>query len=324
VQYRTLGRTDLKVDPLCLGGNVFGWTTDEGTSFAVLDAYFAAGGNFIDTADVYSSWVPGHSGGESESMLGRWMHERRNRDRVIIATKIGSQMNNDPKMQGLTGRYIKQEVEASLRRLQTDYIDLYLAHRDDSNTSLYETMDAFNDLVKAGKVRYLGASNYSAQRLKEALDVSARNGLARYEALQPPYNLVNREDYERGLEPLCREQQLGVFVYSSLASGFLTGKYHKGQELPDTPRAQGIQNRYMNERGFRILQEVEEVATGYRATPSQVALAWILARPGVTGPIASATSVDQLYELLGALDLELDQDTIAQLDRVSAWQNAQV
>jgi aryl-alcohol dehydrogenase-like predicted oxidoreductase len=172
-------------------------------------------------------------------------------------------------------------------------------------------------------VRVLGASNYSAQRLKEALDVSARNGLARYESLQPPYNLVNREDYERDLEPLCREQQLGVIVYSSLASGFLTGKYHKGQQLPNSPRAQGIQNRYMNERGFRILQEVEEVATGYRSTPSQVALAWILARPGVTGPIASATSVDQLHELLGSLNLEIDQDTIAQLDRVSAWQGIQ-
>jgi aryl-alcohol dehydrogenase-like predicted oxidoreductase len=322
VQYRTLGRTDLKVAPLCLGGNVFGWTANEQASFAVLDAYFEAGGNFIDTADTYSAWVAGHSGGESESVLGRWMHERRNRDRVIIATKLGSRMNNDPKMQGLSSGYIKREVEASLRRLQTDYIDLYQAHRDDPDTSLYETLDAFNDLVKAGKVRHLGASNYSAQRLKETLDVSKRNGLARYESLQPPYNLVNRESYERDLEPLCREQQLGVIVYSSLASGFLTGKYHQGQQLPNTPRAEGIQNRYMNERGFRILQEVEEVATGYRATPSQVALAWILARPGVTGPIASATTVEQLRELLASLTLELDQDTITQLDRVSDWQNA--
>jgi aryl-alcohol dehydrogenase-like predicted oxidoreductase len=322
VQYRTLGRTDLKVAPLCLGGNVFGWTANEQASFAVLDAYFEAGGNFIDTADTYSAWVAGHSGGESESVLGRWMHERRNRDRVIIATKLGSRMNNDPKMQGLSSGYIKREVEASLRRLQTDYIDLYQAHRDDPDTSLYETLDAFNDLVKAGKVRHLGASNYSAQRLKETLDVSKRNGLARYESLQPPYNLVNRESYERDLEPLCREQQLGVIVYSSLASGFLTGKYQQGQQLPNTPRAEGIQNRYMNERGFRILQEVEEVATGYRATPSQVALAWILARPGVTGPIASATTVEQLRELLASLTLELDQDTITQLDRVSDWQNA--
>jgi aryl-alcohol dehydrogenase-like predicted oxidoreductase len=322
VQYRTLGRTDLKVAPLCLGGNVFGWTANEQASFAVLDAYFEAGGNFIDTADTYSAWVAGHSGGESESVLGRWMHERRNRDRVIIATKLGSRMNNDPKMQGLSSGYIKREVEASLRRLQTDYIDLYQAHRDDPDTSLYETLDAFNDLVKAGKVRHLGASNYSAQRLKETLDVSKRNGLARYESLQPPYNLVNRESYERDLEPLCREQQLGVIVYSSLASGFLTGKYQQGQQLPNTPRAEGIQNRYMNERGFRILQEVEEVATDYRATPSQVALAWILARPGVTGPIASATTVEQLRELLASLTLELDQDTITQLDRVSDWQNA--
>jgi aryl-alcohol dehydrogenase-like predicted oxidoreductase len=324
VQYRTLGRTDLKVAPFCLGGNVFGWTADEQASFAVLDAYMEAGGNFIDTADTYSSWVSGHSGGESEAVLGRWMHERRNRDQVIIATKLGSRMNNDPKMQGLAASYIKQEVEASLRRLQTDYIDLYQAHRDDPDTSLNETLEAFNDLVKAGKVRFIGASNYSAQRLKEALDVSAQHGFARYESLQPPYNLVNRENYERDLEPLCREQQLGVIVYSSLASGFLTGKYHQGQPLPTTPRAEGIQNRYMNERGFRILQEVEEVAAGYRATPSQVALAWILARPGVTGPIASATSVEQLHELLGSLTLDLDQDTIAQLNRVSDWQNAQV
>src|SRR2546425_4200693 len=248
---RKLGRTDLSVTPLCLGGNVFGWTADEQNSFAVLDAYVDGGGNFIDTADTYSTWVPGHVGGESESNLGRWLSTRNNRSRVIIATKVGSRMGTGPNAQGLSRQYILQEVEASLKRLQTDYIDLYQSHRDDPNTPLDETLAAFHDLVQQGKVRYIGASNYSAARLREALQVSDQHGYVRYECLQPPYSLVNRADYERELERLCLEKGLGVISYSSLASGFLTGHYRPGQDLPSSPRAKRIQERYMNEKGFR-------------------------------------------------------------------------
>ena len=230
---RKLGHTDLSVTPLCLGGNVFGWTADERSSFAVLDAYVDGGGNFIDTADTYSV-------GGSESILGRWMSTRKNRDRVILATKVGSHMGNDPNAHGLSRRYILEEVETSLKRLQTDYIDLYQAHRDDQNTPLDESMAAFHDLVQQGKVRYVGASNYSAARLREALQVSDQHGYVRYETLQPPYNLVNRAEYERDLEALCLEQGLGVITYSSLASGFLSGKYRSGKDLPSSPRAKGI------------------------------------------------------------------------------------
>jgi aryl-alcohol dehydrogenase-like predicted oxidoreductase len=315
---RTLGRTDMQVAELCLGGNVFGWTADEQTSFAVLDAYHEGGGNFIDTADTYSTWVPGHEGGESEAVLGRWMSARRNRDRVIIATKLGSRMNNDPHRQGLSRQYMLKEVEDSLRRLQTDYIDLYQAHRDDLDTPLEETMATFNEMIQQGKVRSIGASNYSAARLAEALKVSDQHGYARYQSLQPPYSLVNREEYERDLKQLCIEQRLSVITYSSLASGFLSGKYRQGQDMPSSPRAKGIQQRYMNEHGFRILEEVDRIARAHNATPSQVSLAWILAQPGITAPIASATTVEQTRELLGAVSLKLTDEEIQSLDRVSA------
>ncbi len=317
---RTPGRTDLQVAALCLGGNTFGWTTDEQTSFTVLDAYAEGGGNFIDTADVYSTWVPGHAGGESEAVLGRWMSERKNRDRVIIATKLGSRMNNDPQRQGLSRQYILKAVEDSLRRLQTDYIDIYKAHRDDANTPLEETMATFNELVQQGKVRYIGASNYSAERLAVALQVSDQHGYARYQTLQPPYSLVNRAEYERDLKDLCIRQGLGVITYSSLASGFLSGKYRHGQPIPSSPRAKGIQQRYMNEQGFRILEQVDEIAAAHDATPSQVSLAWILAQPGITAPIASATSVEQVRELLDAISLKLTDEELQSLDRVSAYQ----
>lgn len=305
---RKLGRTDLSVTPLCLGGNVFGWTADERSSFAVLDAYTDGGGNFIDTADVYGS-------GTSESILGRWMSTRKNRSRVILATKVGSRMGTDPNAQGLSRQYILEEVEASLKRLQTDYIDLYQAHRDDLDTPLDETLAAFNDLVRQGKVRYIGASNYSAARLQEALQVSEQHGYVRYECLQPPYNLVNRAEYERELEALCLAQGLGVITYSSLASGFLTGKYRQGQDLPTSPRAKRIQERYMNEKGFRVLEQLDRVAEAHRATLAQVALAWIMARPGITAAIASATSVEQVHELLGSVDLKLNEEDMAALDR---------
>lgn len=308
---RQLGRTDLSVSPLCFGGNVFGWTLDEQGSFAVLDAYIDGGGNFIDTADVYGK-------GTSESILGRWMSARKNRDRIILATKLGFPMGNDPNARGLSRQYILREVEASLKRLQTDYIDLYQAHGDDPGTPLTETMAAFNDLVQKGKVRYVGASNYSAARLREALSVSDEHGYVRYSCLQPPYNLVNRAQYEGDLEALCVEQGLGVITYSSLASGFLTGKYRPGRDLPSSPRAKRIQERYMNEKGFRVVEQLDHIAEAQGATVAQVALTWIMARPSVTSAIASATSVEQVRELLAAINLQLKPEEMEALNRVSA------
>jgi aryl-alcohol dehydrogenase-like predicted oxidoreductase len=295
---------------------VFGWTADEPTSFAVLDAYVEAGGNFVDTADVYARWVPGNSGGESETVLGRWMAARGNRGSVVIATKVGSEMGPDAR--GLSRRYIMTAVEDSLRRLQTDYIDLYQAHRDDETTPMDETLGAFDELVRQGKVRTIGASNFTRARLAEAHGVSEEHGYARYESLQPPYSLVDRGTYEPELEPYCREHDVGVITYSSLASGFLAGKYRPGQPLPSTPRAQGIQSKFMNERGFRVLAEVDRVAAAHGVTPAQVALAWQIARPGITAPIASATSVTQLQELLGAIDLKLDPEAVSALDQAGA------
>jgi len=308
---RQLGQTDLAVSALCFGGNVFGWTLDERGSFAVLDAYFKGGGNFIDTADVYGQ-------GASESILGRWMRSRKNRDRVVLATKLGSQMGNDPTARGLSRRYILQAVEASLKRLQTDAIDLYQAHRDDQDTPLAESMEAFDELVQQGKVRYVGASNYSAERLREALTVSDQQGYVRYSCLQPPYNLANRAQYEGVLESLCLEQGLGVIPYSSLASGFLTGKYRPGRALPTSPRAKGVQERYMHEKEFRVLEQLDRIAQAHGATVAQVALAWLMARPGITAPIASATSVEQVRELLDAATVQLTPEEMAALNTVSA------
>lgn len=308
---RRLGQSDLSVAPLSFGGNVFGWTADEPTSFAILDAYVNGGGNFIDTADSYSV-------GQSERILGRWMSERKNRDRLIIATKVGSQMGTDVNARGLSRQHILNEVDASLKRLQTEYIDLYQAHRDDPQTPLEETLATFNDLIQQGKVRSIGASNYSAARLREALQISEQYHYARYECVQPPYHLLNRAQYERELEPLCLTQGLGVITYSSLASGFLTGKYRQGQDVPSSPRAKRIQEQYMNEHAFRVLQEVDRIAQARQATDAQVAIAWFLARPGITAAIASATSIEQVRELLGSLELHLTQDEIQALDRVSA------
>jgi aryl-alcohol dehydrogenase-like predicted oxidoreductase len=316
---RKIERTDLRVSALCLGGNVFGWTCDEPTSFAVLDTFAAVDGNFIDTADVYANWVPGNVGGESETILGRWMQARKNRERMVIATKVGARMAGDPQKEGLSRKYIMQAVEASLRRLQTDYIDLYQAHYDDPGTPLEETLSAFNDLVKQGKARAIGASNYNAQRLAEALRISDKYGYARYVTLQPHYNLLYREEYERELEPLCKRQNIGVIPYHALASGFLTGKYRPGQQLPASPRAERVQRLYLNERGFRILAYVEQVAQAHHATIAQVALAWLLARPGIIAPITSATSVEQTRKLLGALDVRLTAEDLIVLDQISAW-----
>jgi aryl-alcohol dehydrogenase-like predicted oxidoreductase len=319
---RKLGRTGLKVSALCLGGNTFGWTTDQPTSEAVLDAYLEAGGNFVDTADVYARWAPGNKGGESETALGIWMTARRNRHAVIIATKVCGAMGAGPNDAGLSRQHIMDGVEASLRRLQTEYIDLYQAHWDDKDTPLEETLRAFDDLVRQGKVRYLGASNHVAWRLTRALWESDRHGYARYECLQPKYNLVIRDEYERELEPLCLEQNIGVIPYSSLASGFLSGKYHRGGPLPATARAGGVQKTYMNERGFAVLAAIEKVAAGTGATPAQVALSWLAHRPGITAPIASATSVAQLKEIAAAVDLRLDPEATTALDQASAWRAA--
>jgi len=311
---RKLGRTGLRVSALCLGGNTFGWTTDQKASETVLDAYLEAGGNFIDTADVYSRWAPGNSGGESEIVLGKWTAARKNRHAALIATKVMGPMGPGANDTGLSRQHIVEGVEDSLRRLQTDYIDLYQAHWDDRETPLEETLRAFDDLVSQGKVRYLGASNYQAWRLTRALWESDKRGYVRYESLQPKYNLVFRDEYERELEPLCLEQTLAVIPYSSLGSGFLSGKYRRGRDLPKTARAGNVQKTYMTDRGFTVLEAVEKVAASVGATPAQVALSWLAHRPGITAPIASATSVTQLKELLGGIELQLDAEARATLD----------
>jgi len=313
---RTLGTSTLKVSPLCLGTNVFGWTIDEKTSFAILDALVATGFNFIDTADIYSTWVPGHKGGESETIIGNWLKRSGNRGKVIIATKVGMEMT--PNDKGLSKAYIFRAVERSLQRLQTDYIDLYQSHQDDPTAPLEETLEAYAQLIKQGKVRVIGASNYTADRLAEALKISERHGLPRYESLQPHYNLCERAGYEAALEPLCLEKKLGVIPYFSLASGFLTGKYRSEADLSKSPRGQGV-TKYLNERGFRILAALDQVAQNLHATPGKVALAWLMARPSITAPIASATSVEQLHDLIDATNLNLDAGSVELLNQSSAW-----
>jgi aryl-alcohol dehydrogenase-like predicted oxidoreductase len=313
---RQLGKSGLEVSPLCFGGNVFGWTVDEKTSFELLDAFVSAGFDFIDTADVYSRWASGNKGGESEAIIGEWMKQRGNRDKIIVATKVGMEMGPDKK--GLAKSYILRSVEDSLRRLQTDYIDLYQSHQDDPETPLEETLEAYAHLIEQGKVRAIGASNYSAERLAESLKVSEQNRFPRYESLQPLYNLYDRADYEKELEPICREKGLGVIGYYSLASGFLTGKYRSDEDLSKSVRGKGVK-KYLNERGFRILKALDEVASQHDSTPARIALAWLIARPGITAPIVSATSLEQLNDLVEATNLELDQPSIELLNQASAW-----
>ena len=312
MEQRQLGRSGLEVVPLCFGGNVFGWTIDEPTSHRVLDAFVDEGFNFIDTADVYSRWAPGNSGGESETIIGSWLKGRSDRDKLVIATKVGMEMG--PGKKGLAPAYIRASVEDSLRRLQTDYIDLYQSHADDPETPFEDVLGTYQELIEQGKVRAIGASNISAARLREALDVSARTGLVRYESLQPEYNLFDRAGYEAELEPLCREHGLGVITYYSLASGFLSGKYRKPEDASRSPRGEGVVSKYLNDRGRAILKALDEVAAQHDATPTQVALAWVIARPSVTAPIASATSVEQLKDFAGAAKLKLDQASISRLD----------
>jgi aryl-alcohol dehydrogenase-like predicted oxidoreductase len=312
---RQLGNSGLQVAPLAFGGNVFGWTVDEPTSFELLDAFVAEGFNLIDTADSYSRWVPGHKGGESESVIGRWVQTRGNRDKVIIATKVGSDMGQGKK--DLSKSWILREVEESLRRLHTDYIDLYQSHWDDPATPVEETLGAYDRLVRDGKVRVIGASNLTAQRLRESLDNSKRKGYPRYESLQPNYNLYDRAEFENELEPLCRKENLGVIPYFSLASGFLTGKYRTEADLASRARGAFVK-KYLNERGLRILDALDAVAAEYKAKPAQIAIAWLLSRPSVTAPIASATNLDQLQELVQATRLQLSKQDVDKLDQASA------
>lgn len=312
MEKRRLGRSDLLVAPLCLGGNVFGWTADDATSFALLDAFVAAGFNFIDTADVYSKWAPGHHGGESETVIGDWLRRRGKRDDIVIATKVGSEMG--PGRKGLSKAYITRAVEESLRRLGTDYIDLYQSHRDDPETPIEETLEAYGGLIKAGKVRAIGASNFTPERLAAALAASERHGLPRYETLQPEYNLMVR-DFERALAPLCARHALGVIPYFGLASGFLTGKYRSKADLKQSPRGEDVE-AYLNDRGFKVLAALDEVAARQHATPAQVALAWLMTK--VTAPIASATNLKQLADLIASARLRLDPSDIARLETASA------
>jgi aryl-alcohol dehydrogenase-like predicted oxidoreductase len=313
---RKLGNSGIEVRPLMLGGNVFGWTIDEAQSFRVLDAFAAAGFDFIDTADVYSKWIPGHVGGESETILGKWMKQRGNRARIILATKCGFEIA--PGKKGLSAKHIMESVEYSLRRLQTDYIDLYQSHSEDLETPLEETMSAYADLIKQGKVRVIGASNYSADRLEAALETSAKLGLPRYASLQPQYNLYERAGYEQALEPLCIKHGIGVIPYYGLAAGFLTGKYRIEADKSKSPRGEAIVKKYLNDRGLRILNALDKVAADCNAKPASVALAWLMARPGITAPIASATTLDQLPDLFKAVDLKLDSSALEALNQASA------
>lgn len=312
---RELGRSGLQVHPIAFGGNVFGWSADEKTTFALLDAFVDAGFNLVDTADAYSAWVPGNQGGESETLIGRWFARSGKRDKVVLATKV-AKWSEQP---GLSADNITAAVEGSLRRLQTDVIDLYQAHEDDESTPLETTLGAFARLVEQGKVRAIGASNYSAERLADALKISADYRLPRYETLQPEYNLYDRSGYEAGLEALVQREQLGVISYYSLASGFLSGKYRRSEDAVRSPaRGQAVVAKYLNPRGHRILGALDDIAGKHAATAPQVALAWLVARPSITAPIVSATSVEQLREILAAATLALSAQDIAELDEASA------
>ncbi|MBE0547896.1 MAG: aldo/keto reductase [Rubrivivax sp.] len=318
MQFRPLGRSGLATAPLAFGGNVFGWTADEATSLRLLDAFVDSGFNLIDTADVYSRWVPGHGGGESESIIGRWLAATGKRHRVLIATKVGKPMGDEGSGRtGLSRRWIRQAVEDSLRRLQTDHIDLYQSHDDDAATPLEETLATYAELIREGKVRAIGASNVSAPRLAEALATSERLGLPRYETLQPLFNLADRAPFEAELQPLCVAQEIGVINFYGLARGFLSGKYRSEADLAQSPRGAGVRG-YLNERGLRILAALDDVAAAQGATPAQVALAWQIAQPGITAPIVSATSVAQWQELAGAAALVLTPPQVQQLSLASA------
>jgi aryl-alcohol dehydrogenase-like predicted oxidoreductase len=315
MEKRKLGNSDLLVAPIAFGGNVFGWTVDEPTSFGILDQFTASGFNLIDTANVYSRWKPGNQGGESETIIGNWLAERNNRQQVIIATKVGADLGSG---MDLGKANILKQVDASLKRLQTDYIDLYFSHYDDTKTPVQETLEAYEELVKSGKVRWIGASNFSAKRLRESLETSDRLNLPKYQVFQPEYNLYNREQYETSYEPIVQEFGLGVTNYYALASGFLTGKYRTEADLSKSQRGGGIKS-FLNPRGLKILDALDQVAQSHGTQPASVAIAWLNARPSITAPIASVTSTEQLKDLVNAADLALNAQDITLLDEASAW-----
>lgn len=318
MKYKMLGLTDLKVSVLCLGTMQFGWTADEPTSMRILSAAYEAGINFFDTADIYSRWAEGNPGGVAERILGKWWRESGvPRDRIILATKVRGNMGGGPDDEGLSRAHIMKSVENSLRRLQTDYIDLYQAHWPDENTPIEETLRAFDDLVKQGKVRYIGASNYAAWQLMQALWVSDRNGLVRFDSLQPHYNLVHREEFERELEAVCKTYHIGVIPYSPLAGGFLTGKYRRNL-TPASVRVGGVK-RYFTERNWKLLDAMEKMALEKNAKITQIALAWLLANPVITSPIIGANSVEQLKDSLGAVEVTLTPAEKAHLDELTSW-----
>ena len=310
---RKLGNTGIEVAPFALGTNIFGWTIDEQQSFKILDVFIDAGFNLVDTADTYSRWAPGHVGGESETIIGNWLNKSGKRDKVILATKVGSDMGDGKK--GLSKAYILKAVEDSLKRLQTDHIDLYQSHFDDEITPVEETMEAYFQLVKEGKIIAFGASNISPERLKQSLNTSRQNNYPIYETLQPHYNLYDRDNYEKNYEQICIENGLGVICYFPLASGFLTGKYRSEKDFTKSIRG-GSMAKFMNERGMRILDTLDEMSKQHNVTQAAIALAWIMARPSVTAPIASATSVAQLHELISAVTVKLDEEAIRRLDIV--------
>ncbi len=316
MQLRTLGLSGLRVTPLCLGGNVFGWTANEAASFTVLDALVSAGLNFIDTANVYSRWAPGHRGGESETIIGNWLKRSGKRQDMVIATKVGMEMAPDRK--GLSAANIARSAEESLQRLQTDYIDLYFSHCDDATVPMEETLGAYQRLIEQGKVRNIGASNFTAARLAEALKVSRNGGLPQYQVLQPHYNLYARADYESTLEPWCLKNKVGVITYFALAAGFLSGKYRIAADAAKSRRGKGVVASFLNERGLRILAALDDVGGRCHASPASVALAWQIARPSITAPIASATNISQLSELIAATQLKMDRAAIEQLNAASA------
>jgi aryl-alcohol dehydrogenase-like predicted oxidoreductase len=315
MKMRKLGKTDMEIAPLVFGGNVFDWTADQATSFKLLDAFMAAGFNSVDTADAYSKWAPGHKGGESEIVLGEWMKRSGNRKKVIVATKVGMDMGDGKK--GLSKQHILRSAEESMKRLQTDYIDLYQSHIDDPDTPLEETLGAYAELIKQGKVRAIGASNHKADRLALALETSRKFGLPAYQTLQPNYSLVERAEYETNLEPLCEKEGLAVINYWPLASGFLSGKYRSENDLAGKPRARNLA-KFLNERGLKVLAALDRVAKKYNATPARISLAWLLARPSITAPIVSATNLEQLKDIVASVEIVLDRESIEILNEASA------
>lgn len=317
MQKRKLGNSGIEVAPLCFGGNVFGWTADEKRSFDILDAFTDAGFNFVDTADIYSRWIEGNKGGESETIIGKWFRKSGKRQKVVLATKVGFEMAEDKK--GLSRRHILASVDLSLKRLQTDCIDLYQSHTDDETVPQEETLEAYQALIKAGKVRAIGASNFTAARLSSAIEAAKRHGLPFYQSLQPEYNLYDREKFESELAGVCAANNIGVINYYALGRGFLSGKYRSEADLSKSPRGASVQKNYFNDRGWCILKALDEAAANNNATPAQVAIAWLVARPGITAPIASATSLEQLGDLIKAVTLKLDGTAIKALDEASSY-----